>query len=360
MERYESIAAAAASLVPPQHQSNLRYYVRKSKEFLGFRWSYADPNAGVHRFEPLAPSRPGDCDMLAAHADDTIAHADDTGADSTNSMAEGVKARSNHIQCKKCRKKHPKQHGQYCGECRRCFHHKKMCEHLKPGRATTRPNVGGNVDSFVTHKDQGWGLLLDFGLVKPGDFILPPGGVANKDRKTVVQDDGTLSEDGRSWRDPVAFLVRNNGWRQFGEYLKHRNRFSNCTRSRPEHLRVEDGDDAAIKLSELKHRARKQQGFVARDEGKLFRGSSECRLPANSLKPVIGSVVNVRCDVASHEPDDDDSAVEWFPGKITDYNQDSREWTIKLDVCDNPDRADEECTGCSECMYQLAFETKAW
>ena len=116
-----------------------------------------------------------------------------------------------------------------------------------------------------------------------------------------------------------------------------------------------------LKLSWLKHRALEMQGSVASDGFKLVRGSSQCRLPANSLKPALGAVVNVRCEVTSHQPDDDDGEVAWFSGKITNYNQDSREWNIKLDVCDKPDSAGEpECTGCSECMYQLAFETKAW
>ena len=91
-------------------------------------------------------------------------------------------------------------------------------------------------NSFITPKDQRWGELLNSKLVKLGDTIRSPGWTENKGRRALVQGDGTLLEQDanthKKWKDPVAFCVRNNGWKESATFLQDRNQFGCCTRVR--------------------------------------------------------------------------------------------------------------------------------
>ena len=301
MQRHESIAAAAKSLDPPVSPNNLRYYVRKSKEFMGFQWSYADLNEGGHRDGPPARSR-----------------------STKRSSGQG-------------------RHQQRLDR-------SKASARASPAKRSKVQRDGGS--SFVTPKDQGWGLLLDAGIVQAGDVILPPGKGAQKRRRAIVQSDGELLEGPSTrWRDPVAFAVEDNEWRESESFLKHRNKFSNCA-----HLRAGDGDDGGQKLSDLKHAARNRRRSSSGGIEESFSRTSRHRPGASGkvLHPAIGARVLVRCEIK--DDDDDDETVDWFDAKITGFNKRTGEWDIKLDYCDNaPD-----CTGCGECKYQLASDTSTW
>jgi len=192
-------------------------------------------------------------------------------------------------------------------------------------------------DSLTTPKDQGWGQLLESRWVKPGDTIRPPGRGENKDRRALVQDDGTLLEEDASttWIDPVAFCVSSNDWKESVTFLKDRNRIGHCTRVR---------GDEEVKLSELKIKARKSL------EGDKRAPSSAA--PEN-LKPAIGARVQVRFDV------DGKGTIKWLEAKLTDFDNSTREWKIKLDVCVCvPSQT--ECNGCHECVFQLESSTRDW
>jgi hypothetical protein len=191
---------------------------------------------------------------------------------------------------------------------------------------------------FKQPKDQGWGDLLELGLVKPGDTISLPSRGENKGRHALVQGDGKLLENGGDmWIDPVAFCVRNNGWRESYGYLKDRNRFSNCTR-------ICKTTKEEEKLRNLKDAIRGRQSS---------QGDKEP--PKTNLKPVKGAWVKVRCDVDQRE-------IRWLDATLRDYNKETGEWDIKLRFCimARKNRAG-QCPGCPEgCLYHLAEDDKGW
>ena len=198
-----------------------------------------------------------------------------------------------------------------------------------------------NFKNFTTPKDQGWGELLDSKLVKPGDTILPPGRGENKDRSAVVQSNGTLLEENtrKSWEDPVAFCVSNNGWKKSMSFLKDRNRFGHCTRVRG------GKEDVRPSLCELKIEARKRNSRGG-DEGPPSSAAP------NNLKPAIGARVQVRFDV--------DKKIKWFTAQLTDFDKTKCEWTIKLDICEDDSESQSFCDGCGDCVHHLASGTRDW
>ena len=203
--------------------------------------------------------------------------------------------------------------------------HSRMC---------TVESASCDTGSFVTRKDQGWGRLLDSKRVKAGDTICPPCRGENKERRAVVRSDGKLLENGTDvWKDPVAFCVRNNDWRESSSFLRDRSRFLNCIRICKD-TRDED------RLSDLKagRRSRSSQG----DQGP----------PSTNLKPVRGAVVKVRFE--------EDEEITWLQGKLTDLNKETGEWSIKLDSCDGAQESQGECNGCNECVWELAPDDRSW
>lgn len=202
--------------------------------------------------------------------------------------------------------------------------------------------------SFKCKHDQGWGDLLDAGVVIPGDIIRPPGRGANKGREAVVQRDGKLLEGHQRWDDPVAFCVKSNLWKK-SSLLKHRNKISNCVR-----VKMDEEDDAGgIRLSDLKLRAKKHLQASSIRHQKHDKSVDKSAMPADkNLKPTVGSVVKVRCEVE----EGDDEIVDWFDGKITGFNEFTKEWVIKLVDCDQASN----CAGCDECKYLLSSDTLTW
>jgi len=213
----------------------------------------------------------------------------------------------------------------------------KRGEQGRRSGASVNRHDGESFGSFITPKDQGWGELLDSKLVKPGDAIRPPGRGENKDRSALVQDNGTLlEEDTRTtWIDPVAFCVSNNDWKNSATFLKDRNRIGHCTRVRG------GKEDVQPSLSELKIKARKRNSSGG-DEGLLPSAAP------NNLKPAISARVHVRFDV--------DKKIEWLEAQLTDFDQTTRKWKIKLDLCEDAS----ECAGCRECVYELESGTRDW
>ena len=201
--------------------------------------------------------------------------------------------------------------------------------------ASVNGHDGDSFVSFITPKDQGWGELLDSKLIKPGDSIRPPGRGESKDRSALVQDDGTLLEEETSptWIDPVAFCVSNNRWKESSTFLEDRNRIGPCTCVR--------GDEEEEKLSELKIEARKRNSLGG-DEG------PPSSTAPNNLKPAISARVHVRFDM--------DKKIEWLKAQLTDFDQTTRKWKIKLDLCEDAS----ECAGCRECVYELESGTRDW
>ena len=334
-----SMTAAAASVNIAK--STMSDVIQNGHECANHFWRYVDGNEGGEGVE--VPRR-------------TPTKHDVVISDDKHSSAKDV-------HCPSCGKIHPRQWGNYCNTCQQCFHHKSLCSHLKEGveRPDRSEGVGAaggsgrrgehgrrsgacgrdadSFGSFITPKDQGWGELLDSKLVMPGDTICPPGRGENKDRRALVQDDGLLLEEdaGKPWIDPVAFCVSNNNWKESATFLKDRNRIGHCTRVR--------GDDEEKKLSELKIEARKRNSLGG-DEG-----PPSSTVP-NNLKPAIGARVQVRFDV--------DKKIKWFKAQLIELNKTTREWKIKLDVCEDATESQRECDGCCECVHQLESGTRDW
>jgi len=211
----------------------------------------------------------------------------------------------------------------------------------KDAIVTRAPPHWASFASFITPKDQGWGELLDSKLVNPGDTILSPGRGKNMDRSALVQSDGTLLEDHSSttWIDPVAFCLSNNGWKKSATFLIDRNRMAHCARMRG------GTEDACESLFELRIEARKRNSLEGDEEHRRLYSR-------NNLKPGIGARVQVRFDV--------DRKIRWFTAQLIDFDKTTREWTIKLDICEEATQSQRECDGCCECVHQLQSGTKHW
>jgi hypothetical protein len=182
---------------------------------------------------------------------------------------------------------------------------------------------------------------LDSKCVKAGDTICPPCRGENKERRAVVRSDGKLLENGTDvWKDPVAFCVRDNEWRESSSFLRDRSRFLNCIRICKDTRDEDRLSDLKGRLSDLKasRRSRGSQG----DQGP----------PSTNLKPVRGAVVKVRFE--------EDEEITWLQGKLTDLNKETGEWSIKLDSCDGAQESQGECNGCNDCVWELAPDDRSW
>ena len=148
--------------------------------------------------------------------------------------------------------------------------------------------------NFTNPKDQGWGLLLNSGLVDIGDTIVPP---KQNSREGIVLKDGKIleRETQESWNDPIAFHVRDNDWKQSGSYNTDRQKIKLCKLAR---------DGRLVTLGKLI---------------KAVRGDKKNEVAMRvMIKKVIGSRIQLKMNLL-HE-DDTVKELKNYPAKIKMYD----------------------------------------